>query len=92
MTLTGFLILLVVAAICGSFGAAVAGYSTRGCFTKIIIGLIGALIGTWLSKELRVADFLYYERIPIFWSIIGSALFVAIISIFTHKKSKRRRR
>ena len=91
MTLLGLLILLIVAAICGSIGAALAGYTTRGCLTKIILGLIGALIGTWISRELGIRDFLYLERIPIFWSIIGSAVFVALISILSGSKSRRSR-
>lgn len=92
MSLLGFLILLIVAAICGSIGAALAGYTTSGCLTKIILGLIGALIGTWLSRELGIRDFLYLERIPIFWSIIGSAIFVALITAFTSGRSTTRRR
>jgi len=79
MSIFGFLILLLVAAICGSIGAGLVGYTSRGCLTNIVIGLIGALIGTVLSRELNVREFLVIQRIPIVWSIIGSALFVAII-------------
>jgi len=82
---------MIVAAICGSIGAALAGYTTRGCITKIFLGLIGALIGTWISRELGIRDFLSIERIPIFWSIIGSTIFVALISVFTQSKTRRRR-
>lgn len=92
MTLLGFLVLLLVAAVCGAIGAAFAGYSMQGCITKIIVGLIGALIGTWLSRELGIRDFLYYEQIPIFWSIVGSSLFVMIISLFRTDRRKSRRR
>lgn len=91
MTFFSFLILLIVAAICGSIGAALAGYTTRGCVTKIIVGLVGALIGTWMSRELRIHDFLYLAGIPIFWSIIGSTIFVAVITAFTRKRPSRRR-
>ena len=89
MTVLGFLVLLVVAAVCGSAGAGLAGYSTRGCFTNIVLGLVGALIGTWLSRELGIRDFLYFQRIPIFWSIVGSALFVVVIGSLTGKREKR---
>jgi len=92
MTLLGFLVLLIVAAVCGSVGSALAGYTMQGCITKIIVGLIGALIGTWLSHELRIRDFLYYEQIPIFWSIIGSSLFVLIISLFRADRRGTRRK
>jgi uncharacterized membrane protein YeaQ/YmgE (transglycosylase-associated protein family) len=91
MTLLGFLILLLVAAVCGSIGASLAGYSLKGCLTSIIIGLVGALIGAWLSQELAVKDFLYIQRIPIFWSIIGSTLFVAVIGVLSGKSFRKKR-
>ena len=90
MTILGFLVLLFVAAVCGSIGAALVGYTTRGCLTSIILGLIGALIGTWLSRELGIRDFLYFQRIPIFWSIVGSAVFVAVIGLLSGRSRSRR--
>ena len=89
--LLNFLILLIIAAVCGAIGAALAGYTSRGCTTNIILGFIGALIGTWISNILKINDFLYWERIPIFWSIVGSAVFVAFISILTRGRPRRRR-
>ena len=91
MNIISFLILLVVAAICGSIGAALAGHSSRGCLTSIVIGFIGAIIGTWLSRELEIGDLFYWYRIPIIWSIIGAAIFVAVISALTGRgRSKRK--
>jgi uncharacterized membrane protein YeaQ/YmgE (transglycosylase-associated protein family) len=90
MTFMGFLVLLLVAALCGSIGAALAGHTTRGCLTSIILGLIGALIGTWISRMLDIRDFLYFARIPIFWSIVGSAIFVALITHLTNGKRRKK--
>jgi uncharacterized membrane protein YeaQ/YmgE (transglycosylase-associated protein family) len=90
MNFFGFLVLLVVAAFCGSIGAALAGYSGRGYLTSIILGFIGALIGTWFSKILGIGDFLYYHSIPIFWSIVGSAIFVAVVSLLAGNKRRKR--
>ena len=93
MSIFGFLVLLIVAAICGSIGAALAGHSSRGCLTSIVIGFIGAIIGTWLSQELGIGDLFYWYRIPIIWSIIGAALFVAVITALTGgSRSKRKKR
>jgi len=75
------LILLVIASICGSIGAGLAGASKKGCFTSIILGFIGALIGSWISKNVGIDDFLYIRNIPVFWSIIGSALFVTVLNL-----------
>ena len=85
MSLLSFLVLMIVASICGSIGSGLAGYNARGCFTNVLIGLIGALIGTWLSRELGIRDFLYFAGIPVIWSIVGSALFVAVLGIITGK-------
>ncbi len=89
MTLLGFLILLIVAALCGSIGAGLAGFTNKGCLTSIILGLIGALIGTWLSRILHIPDFLYLQGIPVFWSIAGAAVFVALLNLLGGKRSKR---
>jgi uncharacterized membrane protein YeaQ/YmgE (transglycosylase-associated protein family) len=83
MSLLGFLVLIFVASICGSIGSHLAGYSTKGCFTNILLGLIGALIGSWLSQELGVRDYIYFAGIPVLWAIIGSALFVALIGLIS---------
>ena len=83
MTLMGFLVLLVVAGICGSIGQAIAGYSAGGCFVSIALGFIGALIGMWMSRKLGLPELFVIsiggERFPVIWSIIGAALFVAAL-------------
>jgi uncharacterized membrane protein YeaQ/YmgE (transglycosylase-associated protein family) len=50
MTLFGFLILLLIAAICGGIGQSIAGYDLGGCLVSIIVGFIGAYIGLWIAK------------------------------------------
>jgi uncharacterized membrane protein YeaQ/YmgE (transglycosylase-associated protein family) len=80
------LILLLIAFVCGSIGAGIAGLSKKGCLTGIALGFIGALIGGWLSKQIGIRDILYYKDIPILWSIIGSALFVAFIKLISGGK------
>jgi uncharacterized membrane protein YeaQ/YmgE (transglycosylase-associated protein family) len=90
MSIIGLLILLLVAAIIGSIGAALAGRSYQGCLTNIALGFIGAIIGSWLSSELGIRDIFYFYRIPVIWSVVGSAIFVAIISLFGAGNGKRR--
>ncbi|MEN3332885.1 MAG: hypothetical protein V7641_2250 [Blastocatellia bacterium] len=90
MTLTQFLILLLVAGICGSIGQAIAGYSRGGCLVAIALGFIGALLGTYLAHAFGLPDLFRVhiggESFPIIWSIIGSALFVAVISLITRRR------
>jgi uncharacterized membrane protein YeaQ/YmgE (transglycosylase-associated protein family) len=90
MTLMGFLVLLLVAGICGSIGQAIAGYSAGGCFVSIALGFIGALIGMWMSRKLGLPELFVIsiggERFPVIWSIIGAALFVAVLSLVTRRR------
>lgn len=87
MTLIDFLILLLVAGLCGSLGQAISGFSRGGCLVSIALGFIGAIIGMWMASALKLPE-LFTVNIggrpfPIIWSIIGSAIFVAIISLLT---------
>ena len=90
MTLTSFLILLLVAGICGSIGQAIAGYTHGGCLVSIALGFIGALVGMWISRALGLPELFVVhvggERFPVIWSIIGAAAFVAVISLVARRR------
>src|SRR2546426_9552358 len=73
MTLVSFLILLVVAGICGSIGQAIAGYSHGGCLVSIALGFIGALVGMWMAHALHLPE-LFVVR-------IGGGSFSGILSV-----------
>ena len=92
MTLLELLVLLVVAAVCGSLGMAIAGYYHGGCFLAIALGFIGALIGMWLARVMSLPEWLTLDiggaHFPIIWSIIGSALFVAVIGFLARPPSR----
>ena len=90
MTLFDVLILLLVAGICGSLGQAIAGYSRGGCLVSIALGFVGALLGMWIARQMGLPE-LFPVRIggasfPIIWSIIGSTIFVAIITLITRSR------
>jgi uncharacterized membrane protein YeaQ/YmgE (transglycosylase-associated protein family) len=84
MTLVDFLILAVVAAICGMIGESLVGYSVGGCFVSAVIGYIGAFIGLWVARQFGLPELFTVtiggSSIPVIWSIIGSALLVAGLS------------
>ena len=92
MTLGSLLILLVIAGICGAIGQSIAGASRTGCVGAIALGFIGALLGSWLARQLHLPEIFVLrvggEAFPVVWSIIGAALFVAVISIFTRRRSR----
>lgn len=81
MTFLDFIILLIVAGICGSLGQAIAGYNAGGCLVSIALGFIGALIGMWMQRQLELPEPFPVQGFPVVWSIAGSALFVAVISL-----------
>jgi uncharacterized membrane protein YeaQ/YmgE (transglycosylase-associated protein family) len=90
MTLLQLLLLLLIAGICGSLGQAIAGYSRGGCLVSIALGFIGALLGLWLARLLGLPELIPVvvggTSFPIIWSIIGSALFVALITLLTRNR------
>lgn len=91
MTLLDVLILLLVAGICGALGQAIAGYSRGGCLVSIALGFVGALLGMWIARLMGLPE-LFPVRIggtsfPIIWSIIGSALFVALLTLITRSRA-----
>ncbi len=78
-----FLVILLIALICGSIGARIAGSGGRGCLMGTMLGFYGAVIGGWLSKQLEIPDVLYIKGFPLVWSIIGAAVFVAALNLIS---------
>jgi uncharacterized membrane protein YeaQ/YmgE (transglycosylase-associated protein family) len=85
MTLTELLILLVIAAICGSVGQALAGYDLGGCLVSIVVGFIGAYIGLWLAGKLGLPEIFTIrvggKTFPVIWAVVGSALFTFLMAL-----------
>lgn len=90
MTLLGFLLLLVVAAIAGSLGQAISGYSLGGCIVSVIVGFVGAFIGLWIARQFGLHPILPVtvqgETFPVVWSVIGSALLSAVLGILIRRR------
>ena len=90
MSVLGVLLLLVIAGVCGAIGQAIAGYSRGGCLAAIALGFIGALFGYWIARGLNLPEVFAINvegvAFPVIWSIIGSALFVAVISLLSRPR------
>lgn len=90
MTLLGFLVLLVIAAIAGSLGQAIAGYSLGGCLMSILVGFVGAFLGLWIARQLGLPEWLTIqiqgESFPLIWSIIGSAILSALLGLILRRR------
>ena len=93
MSLLGFLVLLVIAAICGALGQAIAGYSMGGCLVSIVMGFIGAWLGMWIAGQFGLPTLFTIsvdgEPFPVVWSIIGSAVLAVIIGVLTRGARRR---
>jgi len=90
MTLLDLVVLLLIAGVCGALGQAVSGYSRGGCLVSIALGFVGAVLGMWLSRAMGLPELFAIQigttSFPIVWSIIGSALFVAVITLLTRSR------
>ena len=90
MTLFDLIVLLIVAGVCGALGQAISGYSRGGCLVSIALGFVGAVLGVWLSRKLGLPELIPLQigttTFPIIWSIIGSALFVAVIALLSRRR------
>jgi uncharacterized membrane protein YeaQ/YmgE (transglycosylase-associated protein family) len=91
VSLLDFLLLLLVAGVCGGVAQTLVGYSHRGWLTSIALGFVGALLGSWLAGALGVGELLALHvgngSFPIVWSIIGAALFVTTLHLVRPRAS-----
>ena len=90
LTLPALLVLIVIAAICGSIGRALGGGAPGGLIVSTAIGFIGALFGPWIARQFHLAEPFVLRvggyAFPIMWSIIGAALFVALLHLLTGRR------
>lgn len=90
LSLTELLLLLLIAAVCGAIGKAIAGSARGGLVMSIVLGFIGALLGPWLAAKLKLPEPLMINigghPFPVLWSIIGAALFVALIHLISRRR------
>src|SRR5689334_19506785 len=56
ITITGLLILLIIAGICGAIGRAIGGGTGGGFIVSIAVGFIGALFGTFIAHYLHLPE------------------------------------
>ena len=92
MTIFEFLVLMLVAGVCGSLAQRLAGYSHGGCLVSIVLGFIGALLGTYLAREAGLPELFTVQvggrTFPVIWSIIGASLFSALLALIKRPQGK----
>jgi len=82
-----FLFLVLIAFITGAVGAKLAGRKDLGCLASIVLGFIGAMIGTFIARNLDLPLFPWIRvgphPFPVVWAVLGAALFVAVLNLFS---------
>jgi uncharacterized membrane protein YeaQ/YmgE (transglycosylase-associated protein family) len=90
MTLLGLLVLLVVGAICGAVAELIVGWSAGGFLAAAGIGFLGALLGGWLARVLRLPSIFPVRietvTIEIVWSVLGAVILLAILSAVRRRR------
>lgn len=87
MTIVELLLLLLVAGVCGSIAQSLAGFSNTGCLGSIVLGFIGALLGSYLARAAGLPMFWDVQvggrSFPVIWSIVGASLFSAVLAFIS---------
>lgn len=89
-----FIILLVIAGVCGAIGQAIVGYTIGGLLVSIGLGFIGALLGRSLAANLGLPEPLMVNisganDFPVVWSIVGATLFVMLVALLRRDRVAR---
>jgi uncharacterized membrane protein YeaQ/YmgE (transglycosylase-associated protein family) len=90
MTLLEFIVYLVIAGVCGAIARAVAGGSGGGFVISLLVGFLGAFVGTWLARQFHLPAFVVVSigghPFPIVWSIVGGIVLVALAQMFVRPR------
>jgi len=90
MTLPTLILLIVIAAVCGAVGKAIAGSARGGLIVSTVLGFVGALIGPAVARALKLPEpFMVVvggHPFPVLWSIVGAALFVALLHLISGRR------
>lgn len=87
MSLLELALLLLIAGVCGGIARSLAGQARGGCLVSVALGFVGALLGSWLARTLGLPEILAVslagKSFPIVWSIIGAAIFAALLGLIS---------
>jgi uncharacterized membrane protein YeaQ/YmgE (transglycosylase-associated protein family) len=89
-TLVGIVVYLIIAGICGAIGSAIAGGTRGGILVSIALGFVGAVLGSFIADRMRLPEPFSFtvdaHPFPIVWSIIGAAVFVALLHLVSGRR------
>jgi uncharacterized membrane protein YeaQ/YmgE (transglycosylase-associated protein family) len=86
-------ILLVIAGICAAIAQWVVGFSPGGFIMSIILGVVGAYLGTSLANLLRIPPILAIRvgtiSFDLLWAIFGSLLLLLLLYLIRYGSGSR---
>jgi uncharacterized membrane protein YeaQ/YmgE (transglycosylase-associated protein family) len=86
MTVAGFLLLVVVGAICGAIAEFIVGWSRGGFVMAAVIGFAGAMIGNWGAPRIHLPSYFTMQveghTIEVLWAILGAVALLFVLSLF----------
>lgn len=80
-TVPSIVITVLVAALCGGLAQLAVGYTRGGCLGSILIGLVGAVLGSWLANALHLPQLVLVFGVDVIWTFIGAAILVAGLAL-----------
>jgi uncharacterized membrane protein YeaQ/YmgE (transglycosylase-associated protein family) len=90
MTVLEFVVYLIIAGVCGAIARAFGGGTRGGFILSILLGFLGAFVGTWLARLLHLPELVVVaiggHPFPIVWSIIGGILLVVLAHALTRPR------
>lgn len=93
---TQLLVWLVVALISGVVAEAVVGYSHIGLLSATVLGLLGALLGTWIAHSLHLPPLLtlnlFGVEVELIWCTVGAILLIATLQTLRYRRGGGSRR
>jgi uncharacterized membrane protein YeaQ/YmgE (transglycosylase-associated protein family) len=95
MTIVGFLLLLLLGAICGAIAELIVGFTPRGFLASAVIGFLGAVIGGWIAPRIGLPSVLAVKiegyTIEVVWSVLGAIVLLAILALIRRAQYPRAR-
>ncbi len=89
ISLSELVLFILIAAVCGAIGQAIAGSIRGGLIISTVVGLIGAVIGPWIARQLALSEPLVVNisghPFGVLWAIVGAAVFVALIHLVSNR-------
>jgi uncharacterized membrane protein YeaQ/YmgE (transglycosylase-associated protein family) len=82
MTILEFVVYLIIAGLCGALARAIIGGTAGGFIVSILLGFLGAFLGTWIARVFHLPDIVSMaiggQPFPIFWSVVGGIILVGL--------------